>query len=35
LRLTTFPIRTVDGKLLISLEWPDPTLAHQPASSAT
>lgn len=35
LRLTTFPVRTVDGKLLISLEWPDPTLAHQPASSAT
>lgn len=35
LRLTTFPVRIVDGKLLVSLEGSDTTLAQEAASPAT
>jgi 3-phenylpropionate/trans-cinnamate dioxygenase ferredoxin component len=34
LSLATFPVRAVDGKLLVSVEGPAATLAHAPASSA-
>ncbi|HEX7931750.1 MAG TPA: Rieske 2Fe-2S domain-containing protein [Paraburkholderia sp.] len=35
LSLTTFPVRIVDGKLLVSLEGPAAMPAHAPASPAT
>jgi 3-phenylpropionate/trans-cinnamate dioxygenase ferredoxin subunit len=35
LSLTTFPVHAVDGKLLVSLDEPAATSAHDPAGSTT